>query len=117
MPINYVAGSPTARAGKLARAARMWWTPEQGGLPLQYRASECTLMERGVDWQERLHVELNDLKGRIADLGAFVGSDAFQQLSFPHRDMLYRQLQAMNVYCDILVERIATVGVQMTRTC
>jgi hypothetical protein len=36
MAINSVAGSPTARGGRLARAARMWWTPEQGGLHPAY---------------------------------------------------------------------------------
>jgi hypothetical protein len=40
MPINSVAGTPTTRGGKLARAARMWWTPDQGGLRPEYRVQE-----------------------------------------------------------------------------
>ena len=36
--IHSVAGTPTARGGRLARAGRMWWTPEQGGLQHKYRS-------------------------------------------------------------------------------
>jgi hypothetical protein len=55
MPIHSVAGTPTTRGGRVARAARMWWTPEQGGLQPQYRSEappadkERQIAERGGD--------------------------------------------------------------------
>ena len=36
--LNSVAGTPTARGGRLVRAGRMWWTPDQGGLQHKYRS-------------------------------------------------------------------------------
>ena len=43
--LNSVAGTPTARGGRLARAARMWWTPEQGGLHPAYGSTLFTQTE------------------------------------------------------------------------
>jgi hypothetical protein len=39
MPINSVAGTQQDSGG-LARAGRMWWTPEQGGLRPEFRQTE-----------------------------------------------------------------------------
>jgi len=70
MPINSVAGTPTTRGGKLARAARMWWTPDQGGLQPQYRDADMQ-PGRAVELREIAARESPDLAKelrRLADM-------------------------------------------------
>lgn len=62
MPINSVAGTPTTRGGGLARAARMWWTPEQGGLRPEFRQTEEASGTRQI---------IEDLQARITKLEAW----------------------------------------------
>ena len=61
MPINSVAGTPTARGGRLARAARMWWTPDQGGLRPEFRDPALELREIAAHQPPDLAKELRKL--------------------------------------------------------
>lgn len=59
------------------------------------------------DWFERYDKERTELLDKIANLGAFLETDAFEKLDQLDRDDLKMQYHAMNIYLTAL-EHIMT---------
>lgn len=59
------------------------------------------------DWQQRVVDEKTELDEKIGKLSVFVRSDAYHSLeNGMDKDLLDDQLNAMEVYSNILAERI-----------
>jgi len=57
--------------------------------------------------EERVVIELNQLKERRYKLGLFIGGNVFLGLPAGEQERLTRQFKIMGEYADVLQERIA----------
>jgi hypothetical protein len=58
------------------------------------------------EYQERVVAERKELESKIDKLDNFIKSDAYNKLGDIDRVLLVRQLSAMNMYSNVLQERI-----------
>lgn len=58
-------------------------------------------------YQERVLIEKQELDVRLSRLNDFISSDSFYSVPTSEQDMLKDQLIAMQVYSEILANRIA----------
>lgn len=63
--------------------------------------------EGGPTWLDRLHIEREELKGRVDKLRAFITGTLFTGLGQDQRELLTQQYEVMNTYLDILDTRMA----------
>lgn len=56
--------------------------------------------------QQRVLDECSELSERAAKLDLFIGGEVFRSIPSAEQRRLKRQLAIMNLYCDVLNERI-----------
>jgi hypothetical protein len=57
-------------------------------------------------FKDRLQLEKTELNEKISKLNLFLTGEKFSSLSDIHKDLLTRQLSAMQIYCQILEDRL-----------
>lgn len=76
--------------------------------------SEFNMLFRSSEtYIERIHNELFDLKASIEELKAFLCSRKFKTLSDGQKELLEKQLEAMQIYKEILQNRYANEQTSM----
>ncbi len=60
-------------------------------------------------WERRLQLEAAELRSKIRLLKLFIENGNAKQLSLVYNHLLAKQLEAMNMYSDILDRRIARI--------
>lgn len=63
------------------------------------------------EYQKRVVIELHDLNDKRAKLNSFLGCTASAQLEPKGRLLLEKQIDAMDSYAGILVERLESFGI------
>ncbi len=60
-----------------------------------------------ISWQERVRIELDELRSKMTNLELFMQSNQFKALDAENRQLLIKQLQFMYGYATILITRLA----------